>query len=275
MVHRGISVIAVGLLAISTNMVADTQIQLLEKAFNAEYRSLFPERGNSIESKTIIAFEKKNLHPLTGTMKDLVKLIYKQYPAYGVAISHLNDAAQRIIEQLKKISERNLMMDPVAVWEKIRESTSKVLQATENDVREANNIAAQVVVKKSEKDDIKGLIDHIGQELLKAVLKILKDTELTRNAIKLQEYTPEQAETMASNIKAVNDDATLDNVDKWAKIMNLLGIDKQVNEENFRLALKKFGIAREQEQLITTGLIFKGKGNVKMALFDLYKSLHH
>ena len=264
MIHRNSVVTALCLLANVGIAVADTQVQLLTKVFDAAYSAEFSERENIIESKRV------NVAPLQEAMKSIVLYVYKNATKYSKAVSLLKDASDDLIAVPKKIAKdypQELVTLTLDQWD-----FKGVIPNYLSDAREKINEAKDIVDKTKGKDaEIKNLLDHIVVKFVAAGSKIENDAKAARARAKQKEFTPAQAEEKAWRLWEIYTGKG-DAEGKWALIMSLIGLDMAVSKENYDLALRKFGIIDRQD--LDAGTVFKGKRNAMMALDGLYNQLN-
>ena len=259
MVNRGCIVAVVGLLANVGIAVADTQVQLLTKVFDAAYLAAFPERKNMFHSSEVYTA------PLIEAMNSIEAYVHKNSSKFDSAVSSLKNATDRLIDALAHIANsyhKPIVMLSFTEWKEIFKDIidNKWSDAVIKEISAARDLINRI---KSRDVETKDLLDHVSLQLVKALSRIQNDARQAR----VLEFSKAQAETKASRIVIINGISANDQM-KWSQIMNIIGLDDSVTEKNVQLALKKFGI-----EPYKTELQFADKDEISRILHMLYDKL--
>jgi hypothetical protein len=258
------------------SLIADTRIDQLKKVFDASYKSTYGMKENLLKKEL-------RAEPVVECMMDIDKYVEQNVKSFRAAFDEIMQAMVMInsfIDQFYlrfvKPVKGEMVMLTFKQWQEIKELSKDYLSKANEHIQKAQVALAESKTFKTEIRETKDLLTHVIINFNELTAKLLKEIQESRNAEKIQKFSQDEALAKSKELLAISQKNTdphastlAVNKNTWKEIMNVIGFDETVSKEKRDAAWAKFDIYDGKN--IDSGVVFAGKGQVKIAINTLYE----
>lgn len=262
MVSRNTLVLCLCLLSGAHGLMGAISVPQLKQNFDKAYYAFLPEQENIVESTV------GRDQPFKDSMAAISKFMKSNFKKLLPVVADLQKAADDFCSLIPKIFETQLVMLTYKQWTTNRETLRNTLNDAVAHIGSAFGGLDKIQTTKSSDKEAKDFLYYMIDQFNKAVSKIQNDFYAARAKAKNMPFDAQEAEKKGAAANQIYANGSISSTQKWISIMNLIGLDESYTDENYNLALKKFGIIPNQP--ITAGLVYRNKGNVRSTLSTLY-----